>query len=591
MTAAIKRHGELVGLVAALAILATVAAFAYRSIDAAGDTLSWVEHTHEVLRQVEGVSGAYARAASARRAYVVTGNTGSLDDLRELDANLAAAIALLRRSVADNPAQLGRLDSLEGLLRQRIVVLDAAVERRRIEGSSVETAEGLALAARVRSVREEMEKEENRLLAKRDEQTRRDVAATKVGEIVGPLASFVILLVAFGRLRQEIGRRRRSEQALRASEGFLESLVENLPDMLFVKEAGELRFARINRAGEELLGVERKELIAKNDYDFFPAEQADFFQARDRETLAGRTVVDIVEEPIETKSGTRWLHTKKVPILDEQGAATYLLGISEDVTERRQAAAVLARAKDAAEAANQELEAFSYSVAHDLRAPLRAIDGFSQALEEDCADRLDAEGKDHLRRVRAAVRQMSLLIDGLLSLSRLTRSEIASEKLDLTKMAEECGARLREQAPARPVDLIVSEGLVAEGDARLITAALDNLVGNAWKFTGKCERARIEIGQRVEGGAPTFFVRDNGAGFDQAYADKLFGAFQRLHAVTEFEGSGIGLATVQRIVRRHGGRIWAEGQVGRGATFYFTLQSGLAPAPGAVREEPLCTTR
>jgi light-regulated signal transduction histidine kinase (bacteriophytochrome) len=268
-----------------------------------------------------------------------------------------------------------------------------------------------------------------------------------------------------------------------------------------------------------------------------------------------------------------------------------LLGISEDVTERRQAAAVLARAKDAAEAANQELEAFSYSVAHDLRAPLRAIDGFSQALEEDCADRLDAEGKDHLRRVRAAVRQMSLLIDGLLSLSRLTRSEIASEKLDLTKMAEECGARLREQAPARPVDLIVSEGLVAEGDARLITAALDNLVGNAWKFTGKCERARIEIGQRVEGGAPTFFVRDNGAGFDQAYADKLFGAFQRLHAVTEFEGSGIGLATVQRIVRRHGGRIWAEGQVGRGATFYFTLQSGLAPAPGAVREEPLCTTR
>jgi PAS domain S-box-containing protein len=574
LTRATGRQGELVGLLVALTILATVAALAYRSIDAAADTLSWVEHTQDVLRQVEAVNAAYSRAASARRSYVVAGDTAQLGEVGDLDAHVADAIAALRHSLSDNPGQLRRLDLLEHLLAQRIAALDSSVEHRRTAGSGVETADGLALAAHIRAVREEMVNEESTLLARRDAQTRRDVATTKLTEVLGTLASFVILLIAFRRLRQEVGRRQRSEQALRVSESFLDSLIENLPDMLFVKDAGELRFERINRAGEALLGLTREDLLHKNDFDFFPKDQAEAFQARDRETLAGRVVIDVAEEPIETKEGTRWLHTKKVPILDEQGTPMFLLGISEDVTARREAAVALATARDSAEAANQELEAFSYSVAHDLRAPLRAIDGFSQALEEDCAHELGADGKDYLKRVRAAVGQMAQLIDGLLSLSRLTRGEIARDKVDLTAIAQGCAARLREATPTRPVELMVAEGLVADGDARLLTAALDNLLGNAWKFTGKTDSARIQVGKRVEGGQPVFFVQDNGAGFEQAYADKLFGAFQRLHTATEFEGSGIGLATVQRIVRRHGGRVWAEGEVGRGATFYFTLQAG-----------------
>ena len=189
--------------------------------------------------------------------------------------------------------------------------------------------------------------------------------------------------------------------------------------MIFVKEAAELRFERINRAGEQLLGLTREQLIGKNDFDFFPVDQAKFFQERDRETLDNRVVVDIPEEPIETKSGRRWLHTKKVPVVDDHGVAKFLLGISEDMTERREAALALKAANDAAEAAIQELEAFSYSVAHDLRAPLRAIDGFSQALEEDCGDKLDDEGKDYLRRVRTSAQHMARLIDGLLGLSRV----------------------------------------------------------------------------------------------------------------------------------------------------------------------------
>ena len=258
-------------------------------------------------------------------------------------------------------------------------------------------------------------------------------------------------------------------------------------------------------------------------------------------------------------------------MLDEEGNPRFLLGISEDITERRKADAELKEAKDAAEMANKELEAFSYSVAHDLRAPLRAIQGFSLALEEDSGHRLDEAGIAHLRRVRAGAEHMGRLIDGLLSLARLTRGELAREKLDLTKMAKTSAARLREANPERNVEVIIEEGLTASGDARLMLAVVDNLLGNAWKFTGKVTAARIEVGRTTQDGTSTFFVRDDGAGFDQSYVHKLFGAFQRLHAVTEFDGSGIGLATVQRIIRRHGGRVWAEGAVGAGATFYFTL--------------------
>lgn len=548
----------------ALVILAAVAALAYRSINAAADTLGWVEHTTQVVRQIEEVSGAYARATSARRAYVVAGDASALADAPELDARVDRAVAALRSSIADSPTEGARLESLAELVDQRLRALDASVERRRIEGTGIETAEGLALGARIRAVREGMEQEENQRLAERDARTRRDVARTKVAEIVGTFASFAILLVAFRRLRHEVGRRRQSEH-------FLDSIVENLPNMIFVKEAGELRFQRINRAGEELLGIARTELQGKNDFDFFPREQAESFHARDRETLDGRVVVDIPEEPVQTKTGERWLHTKKVPVFDEHGVATYLLGISDDITERRKAASALRAAKDAAEAANQELEAFSYSVAHDLRAPLRAIDGFSQAIEEDCGDKIDESGKGYLQRVRFATRHMSQLIDGLLGLSRLTRGEIVRGKVDLTRLARQSGARLREAHPQRQVELVVHEGLDTEGDAHLLTAALDNLLGNSWKFTSHCAHPRVEVGRRTEEGRPVFFVRDNGAGFEQAYAHKLFGAFQRLHAATEFEGYGIGLATVERIVRRHGGRVWAEGEVGRGATFYFTL--------------------
>ncbi len=222
-------------------------------------------------------------------------------------------------------------------------------------------------------------------------------------------------------------------------------------------------------------------------------------------------------------------------------------------------------------AVNQELEAFSYSVSHDLRAPLRAIDGFSQALLEDYLENLDEVGQDYLRRVQASSRKMGQLISDLLKLSRLTRGEMFREQVNLSDLAAEVIAELRSTQPERQVDIVLEPGLIVHGDARLLRVALENLLGNAWKFTSKRPVGRVELGSTVIEGERACFVRDNGAGFDMAYAHKLFGAFQRLHSVVEFEGTGIGLATVQRVIHRHGGRIWAEGQVDVGATFYFTL--------------------
>jgi light-regulated signal transduction histidine kinase (bacteriophytochrome) len=225
----------------------------------------------------------------------------------------------------------------------------------------------------------------------------------------------------------------------------------------------------------------------------------------------------------------------------------------------------------ALDASNQELEAFCYSVSHDLRSPLRSIDGFSQAILEDMEGRLDADAAGHLARIRAASQRMATLIDDLLSLSRITRTGLTIKHVDLTQMARGICDELAAGQPGRVVTATVAEGLEVQADPRLIRQVLENLIGNAWKFTSKQADSRIDVGYLAGEDGPTYFVRDNGAGFDPQYADRLFGVFQRLHAMTDFPGTGVGLAIVERIVKRHGGRVWAEAAVGKGATFYFTL--------------------
>jgi PAS domain S-box-containing protein len=266
-----------------------------------------------------------------------------------------------------------------------------------------------------------------------------------------------------------------------------------------------------------------------------------------------------------------------------------------DITERKQVEKQISELnkelKDRAvelESANKELEAFSYSVSHDLCSPLQNIVSFSQILVEEYANRLDADGRDYVQRLRASCQHMEEIIDALLALSRMARHELVLDRVDLSTLAKAVAAELKQKDPDRLVDLVIAEGLTVEGDARLLRVVLENLIGNAWKFTAKRPRARIEFGALPQSnGARTYFVRDDGAGFDMARAGHLFAPFKRLHDQSEFRGTGIGLATVQRVIQRHRGKIWAEGTVDHGATFCFTLAGEAAASNG--REHQLAT--
>jgi PAS domain S-box-containing protein len=247
------------------------------------------------------------------------------------------------------------------------------------------------------------------------------------------------------------------------------------------------------------------------------------------------------------------------------------LGLLNLVEDMSQASKKIDTANLALAAINKELESFSYSVSHDLRAPLRSIDGFSQAMLEDYQEKLDDTGRNYLKKIRKATQNMGMLIDDMLKLSRVIQAEFRQEPVDLSKMVQDILSTQRQNSPARKVKVSVQKGIIVDGDRQMLEIALTNLIENAWKFTGTTENARIEFGKLLKDGKPVMFIRDNGAGFDMSYVNKLFGAFQRLHTKAEFVGTGIGLATVKRIITRHGGEVWAEGEVGKGASFYFTV--------------------
>jgi len=321
------------------------------------------------------------------------------------------------------------------------------------------------------------------------------------------------------------------------------------------------------------------EVFWRKDGTSFPVEYTSTPIRDERGELAGAVVTfrDITER--KRAEGELTLKAKELEESNAkfsraiEGKTRANKALLKEVSERKQAEDALRKRRAELERSNAELEQFAYSVSHDLRAPLRAIEGFSQALVEDYAEMLDAQAKDYLERVRAAGERLARMIDHLLHLSRVTRADIERETVDLSAITQAITEDLRMTEQEREVEFVIAKGVVAQCDVRLIRAVIQNLLGNAWKFTKKRPRARIEFGVTKNDGEKAYFVRDNGAGFNMEYANKLFGAFQRLHTTDEFPGTGIGLATVQRIVHRHGGRVWAEGAVDQGATFYFTIES------------------
>jgi PAS domain S-box-containing protein len=375
---------------------------------------------------------------------------------------------------------------------------------------------------------------------------------------------------------------KRTETNLLEANRFLDSLIENLPLMVAVKDAATLNFVRQNRAFERLVGCSRDELIGKNARNFFTAEDADFITAKDREALEEGRLVDIPEQPIHTRDlGVRIFHTMKMPIGDRDGRPQYLLSIWLDITERKLAeqaihelnAALEAKASQL-EASNRELESFSYSVSHDLRAPLRAIDGFALMIEEDYGERIDAEGRRYLSVIRENSRRMGALIDSLLAFSRLGRLPVVTREVNVEALVREVFDEVLLAHDACQPRVELGPLPAVRGDRALLRQVWMNLVSNAVKYSSKAARPWIEVRGHRDAQENLYSIRDNGVGFDMEYAEKMFGVFQRLHRADEFTGTGVGLAIVHRVVTKHGGRVWAEGKVDEGAVFSFALPAG-----------------
>lgn len=378
----------------------------------------------------------------------------------------------------------------------------------------------------------------------------------------------------------DLSERVAAEQAVRNSEQRYRTMFEDAPEGVWIIGADE-RTVEVNQHLCDLLGYSREDMLGKTPTDFTDTENSAIFEVQ--KNLRVTTKRRIYEIALRHRDGHNIpIQFSATSLYGDDGALQSVLAFVTDITERQEHEREMRRLNEqleqrvvertrALQTANRELEAFSYSVSHDLRSPLRAINGFSHALAEEYGRRLDDNGRHYLARVRAGSERMATLIDDMLKLSQLSRQAMTIEATDLSAMAREIAAELQAAEPTRQVDWGIAPDIIAMGDRGLLRIALQNLLDNAWKYSSRRGKARIEFGLGENAGRRAYFVSDNGTGFDMAHAGKLFGAFQRLHAPEEFPGSGIGLATVARIIRRHGGEVWAEGKVDEGATFRFTL--------------------
>lgn len=365
-----------------------------------------------------------------------------------------------------------------------------------------------------------------------------------------------------------------------AENRFLDSIIENIPTPVYVKDAVQLRYVRINRAAEALFGMSREQMIGKSAHEVFEKGDADVFVAHDRQVLAGGTVEDTPEHQFSfCRKGVRLLHIRKVPVFGEGGEPTHILGISEDVTQQKEVekqilslnSVLNARAEDL-EASHKSLESFTSAATHDLRSPLSVIGGYAGLLEKNYASCLDEKGRRYVSVIRARINGMAKLIDDLLAFSKLGLREVSKASVDMHGLAQQVIEEMLQLHPEGKKPTI-ELGLLppVQADAALLRQVWVNLLSNAVKYSSRAASPLIEVSGRIDGTEAVYSVRDNGAGFSMDNYDKLFEVFQRLHTDEEFEGTGVGLPIVHRVVTWHGGRVWAEGKVGKGAVFHFAL--------------------
>ena len=577
--------------VAALALIAILlvaytdhaAQVARQRAAATAQALDRIVHARLVMTAVE----------SAQRGYMLTLSMPYLDAYRSVRARADAAMAALHTDDGGDanglPAEVQRI--ADAKLRELDQTVALALKSQPEDALRIVRSDlGFDLMQRLYARLDTMSAREEDKLRENEAQRVRAVTQARVliygSGVVDVLICALLLGAMFRSARLEADKARAARSAF--EEQFRRQVLA-VRDCAMIALDPEGHVVSWNEGAEQILGYTPEEIVGAHFATFYPAHASETGGAA---TALARVRGDghaLYQDWHIRKDGSRfWADVVLTAHFDAQHRLTGIAKIVRDITDRELArkelqqanAALLARGREL-EFVNHELEAFSYSVAHDLRAPLRAIDGFSQALVEDHAAALDEEARGSLSRIRANSARMAELIDDLLSLSRINRAPLHLTTVDLSALATRILQELQGSTPDRVVDVVVAANLRAQADQRLSAVLLQNLLGNAWKFTSRSAAARIVVEMSESKGSVAFCVRDNGAGFDMTYAHKLFTPFQRLHRREEFEGTGIGLATVARICHRHGGAVWAEAEVGRGAAIFFTLasQDGLPAAP------------
>lgn len=565
----------------AIALLVGIFAWCRDNLSVYRANQSAIQESYKVLSLIDDLNERVSMMEVHHRGYLISGRDEEL-------AHFDAAVNDIRKkyggllSLTAGSPQQERALKVKPLLDEVLGELTEMAELRRTRGF----AKTLGAYAKDRG-EEELDHVRLGLALVKSEEFRLIQARAKVSDSYaqktwwvasgGAFVLFVLLAFAVVLIERDGRRRRRIETALRLSEQRLRDILDFSPAVVYVKGL-DGRFRMVNRKFARLFGIDPGQAEGRHASEVLHPEAAAVIHLHEDEALECEHAIRS-EQPL--PNGETY-YCVKFALRTAKGDPYAVCCFGVDITEQKNAERTIRKLNETLEhrvahrtaqleQLNAELEAFAYSVSHDLRAPLRGIDGFSQVLQKRYATALDAEGLGYLDRVRAATQRMGQLIEDLLNLSRVSRRPLHVAGADLSRMAKEILDELQRAHPERKVETVVQPGVTANADERLLRIALENLLANAWKFTSKTENARIEFGREQENGKARYYVKDNGAGFDMAYADKLFVPFQRLHSSKEFPGTGIGLATVQRIIRRHEGDLTAMAAVGQGAKFLFEL--------------------
>jgi len=535
-----------------------------------------VSHTLQVIGTLQDLLSTIVDAESGQRGYILTGQLEFLEPYQQGNQTIDELFEQLRTLTLDNSSQLARIDTLAPLVEQRMTFLTQSIGVWLTQGfdaaqSMVASGDGKRAMDQIREAIDVMIAEENALLEERNQQASSSARLTLFSLGVLILLTFVFLTIFYGFIVRSIQERKQAQFNALQYANEVQDLYDNAPCGYHSLDSSGT-YIQINKTELGWLGYTHDEVIGKKRFgDFITPDSLKNFQVNFPVFKARGWIKDLEFDMVRKDGTILSVLLNATAIIDSEGNYVSSRSTLIDVTDRKQIDLNLQKTNQELIRANQELEAFSYSVSHDLRTPLRSIDGFSQALLDDYADKLDTTAQSYLKRVRKAAQRMGELIDDLINLGRISKADIVRENVDLTALCHKVVNDLQRNDPNRKVNIIIDDELKVVGDSHLLKLVLDNLIGNAWKFTGHTDDARIEVTGQRQNGKTVFRVSDNGAGFDMTYANKLFEPFQRLHGYEEFEGTGIGLATVNRIIQRHGGQVWAEGEVGKGAAFYFSL--------------------